>query len=113
MTCFLCGILIAAMMEQVKLSEIGWPFVSVAGILLAASVIGWMSWRSYITILTRAEFYGERSTCPGCSAYGTFNVVATGMDAEPGKVATTVAPLPAAWMRVECRKCGTGWRMPD
>lgn len=112
-TCFLCGILVAAMVEHVTFREFGWrPFSSLL-LMVAAVVLGWASWRSYITILTRAEFYGERSNCPSCGAYGAFNVISTGMDPEPGRVAETVAPLPAAWMRVECRKCGTGWRMPD
>ena len=42
-----------------------------------------------------------------------FRILATGMDAEPGAIAAAVAPLPAAWLRVECRKCGTAWRMPE
>ena len=111
-TCFLCGILIAALVEQLNFSKHGWQPVPYL-VVVAALVLGWMSWRSYITILARAEFYGERSNCPQCRAYGTFNVVSSGMDPEPGRVAEAVAPLPAAWMRVECRKCGTGWRMPD
>ena len=68
----------------------------------------------YITILQRAEFYGERSNCPKCGAYGRLQRrCRPGMDADPGRIAEAVAPLEAAWMRVECRKCGTGWRMPD
>ena len=72
-----------------------------------------MSWKSYIRILTRAEFYGERSSCPSCNAYGCFTVVSTGLDQDPGCVAEAVAPLPAAWLRVQCRMCGTASRMPE
>lgn len=112
-TCFLCGITVAAMFERVSLKNFGWgPFSSLL-LMVACAVLGWASWRSYITILQRAELYGERSNCPQCKSYGTFNVVATGMDDIPGRAASAVAPLQAAWMRVECRKCGTGWRMPD
>lgn len=112
-TCFLSGLTVAAVLETVNFKEFGWQHVTRLAVVIAAAIFAWISWRSYITILQRAEFYGERSNCPKCGAYGRFNVVATGMDEQPGRVADAVAPLPAAWMRVECRKCGTGWRMPD
>jgi formate dehydrogenase maturation protein FdhE len=112
-TCLLCGVLMAALIEQVSFTEFGWQPVSAMAVAAGAAVLAWLSWRSYITILQRAEFYGERSNCPGCGAYGRFDVVATGMDEEAGRVANAVAPLPAAWLRVQCRNCGVGWRMPE
>ena len=112
-TCFLCGLLIAVLLEQVNVREFGWQPLSALAIIFLAGALGWASYRSYITILQRAEFYGERSSCPKCAAYGRFNVVATGLDAVPGRAAEAVAPLEAAWMRVECRMCGTAWRMPE
>ena len=111
-TCLLAGLTLAAMMESL-VGTTGWTFISMLAVAFAAGAIGWLSWTSYITILQRAEFYGESSNCPKCGAYGVFNVVSTGMDTDPGRIAEAVAPLAAAWMRVECRKCGTGWRMPD
>ena len=112
-TCVLCMIVIAAMVEQISLRELGWrPFSSLL-MMVSAAVLGLASWRSYITILQRAERYGERSSCPQCKAYGRFNVVDTGLDRVPGPAAVAVAPLESAWMRVECRKCGAAWRMPD
>jgi formate dehydrogenase maturation protein FdhE len=111
-TCLLSGLTLAAMMEAL-VGSTGWTFVSMLGVAFAAGAIGWLSWRSYITLLQRAELYGERSNCPKCNAYGRFNVVSTGMDEEPGRVGEAVAPLQAAWMRVECRNCGTGWRLPE
>jgi hypothetical protein len=112
-TCVLCGILMAAMFEGFSFANFGWRPFSALLMMIASAILGWASWRSYITILQRAELYGERSNCPKCNAYGLFNVVSTGMDEVPGRAATAVAPLDAAWMRVECRKCGTGWRMPE
>lgn len=112
-TCLLCGLLMAALLEQVNFRDFGWQPATSLSVIIAAGAICWLSWRSYITILQRAELYGERSNCPQCGAYGRFTVVATGMDRHPGVVANAVAPLQAAWMQVECRKCGTGWRMPD
>ena len=103
----------AALLETITFREFGWQPMSSLFVIMAAGAIGWISWRTYITILQRAELYGQRSNCPKCGVYGAFNVVATGMDEIPGRVADAVAPLQAAWMRVECRKCGMGWRMPD
>jgi hypothetical protein len=90
-----------------------WSYAGQVGIVFVAIVVGWGAWRSYITILGRAELYGESSTCPSCKAYGRFDVLATGLDAMPGPAAEAVAPLQAAWLRVQCRQCGTAWRMPD
>ena len=112
-TMLLCGVLISVLVEQLNVREFGWRPLSALAVMFAAGALGWFSWRSYITTLHRAEFYGERSTCPKCQAYGRFNVVATGMDAVPGRTAEAVAPLETAWMRVECRMCGTGWRIPE
>lgn len=112
-TCFLCGLTIAILLEQVNVREFGWQPLSMLAIIFVAAILGWTSWRSYITILQRAELYGERSSCPKCLAYGRFKVLATGLDKVPGAAATAVAPLEAAWMRVECRQCGTAWRMPE
>jgi len=112
-TCLLCGVLMAALIETIDFSQFGWQPASSLGVVFGAAVLAWLSWRSYITILQRAEFYGERSNCPSCGAYGRFDVMTTGMDESPGRVADAVAPLPAAWMRVQCRMCQTAWRMPE
>jgi hypothetical protein len=112
-TCFLCGVLVVALIETMEFAEMGWKPLSSIMLICAASGLGWISWRSYITMLNRAERYGERSTCPSCQAYGRFSVLESGMDTTPSKAAIAVAPLPFAWMKVQCRKCGTGWRMPE
>lgn len=112
-TCFLSGLTVAALLESVNLREFGWKPAMMIGIIFVAVIVGWLSWRRYITVLERAERYGQRSSCPNCQLYGRFEIVATGLDNEPGEVATAVAPLEAAWLRVKCRKCGTAWRMPE
>ena len=112
-TCLISGILVAALFESMNFREHGWSALSSLGIAIVAVVVGWFAWRRYITVLGRAELYGERSTCEKCGTYGRFEIIASGMDAEPGRVAEAVAPLPAAWLRVKCRQCGTAWRMPE
>jgi len=112
-TCLLCGILIAACFEGLSFREFSVNSASLLGVLVAAIVLGWLSFRRYITVLERAERYGERSNCPDCKAHGRFEVLNAGVDEIPGPTATAVAPLEVTWMRVKCRKCGAAWRMPD
>jgi len=112
-TCFLCGLTVAALLESVNLLEFGWRPAMMLAIVFVATAVGWYSWRRYITVLARAERYGQRSTCPTCKTYARFEILATGLDEQPGEVAVAVAPLEAAWLRVKCRKCGTAWRMPE
>ena len=101
------------MAESIAGASWSWSSAGQLSIVFVAGLVGWGSWRSYITILERAERYGERSICPQCHAYASFDILATGMDDVPGPAAVAVAPLNAAWLRVRCRKCGTAWRMPD
>ena len=112
-TCFLCALTVAALLESVNVREFGWRPAMMLGIAFVAIVVGWLSWRRYITILERAERYGQRSNCPNCDVYGRFEILATGLDEPPSPVGEAVAPLEAAWLRVRCRKCGTTWRMPE
>ena len=112
-TCLLCGILVAALVESLSTPGASTGLLLPGGVMFAAIVLGWISWRAYIKILQRAELYGERSSCPQCKAYGRFEVLDSGMDSVPGRTAEAVAPLAAAWMRVRCRKCSATWRMPE
>lgn len=112
-TCLLCGIVIAAMFEEIGRFEPTLRSLAMVGVVVAAIVLGWLSWRRYITVLERAERYGQRSTCAACKAYGRFEVMRSGVDTVPGPTAEAVAPLEVAWMQVKCRKCGATWRMPE
>jgi ferredoxin len=112
-TCFLCGLTVAACLEGVNVLEFGLRPVLLLGTVFGATLLGWFSWRRYITVLERAERYGQRSTCPDCRAYARFEVLNAGIDTVPGPTAEAVAPLEVTWMRVKCRKCGALWRMPE
>jgi hypothetical protein len=104
-TSFMCAVLVAALAEQLNFARSGWPKASVLLVVLAALAIACVSARSYFVLMHRAERYGARSTCAVCHEYGRFTVVESGGSREA---------LPEDdWMKVQCRKCGHGWRMPE
>jgi len=112
-TCFLSGITVAACLEEVRLVELNVKSLSLLAIVFSAVALSWYSWRRYITVLQRAEAYGDRSTCPACTTYGRFEIIAAGHVAEGPYLDPQASPLPYPWLRVRCRKCGTVWRLPD
>lgn len=113
-TCFLCGIVVAACLEEVRLlAGQGWKPLVLLACVFGAIVLGWLSWRRYITVLERAEIYGSRSTCDACKTYGRFEIVAAGHVAEGPYLDPQATALPYPWLRVRCRKCGNLWRIPD
>ena len=112
-TCFLCGITAAACASAVRWTRLSAVDLGLAIALFAAGLVGWRSWRHYITVLERAERYGNRSTCPQCSAYARFEVLASGARGEGPHLDPATDPLPLPWLRVRCRRCAAEWRMPD
>ena len=112
-TCFLCGIVVASCMEAISFAQFGWKAASLLALVLGAALLGWFSWRRYITVLERAEVYANRSTCPECKTYARFEILATGHAAQGPYLDPAETTLPYPWLRVKCRKCGTAWRMPE
>jgi formate dehydrogenase maturation protein FdhE len=112
-TCFLCGIVVASCLSELQVLALGWKSVALLAAVFGATLLGWRSWRRYITVLERAEVYGSRSICPACKAYARFEIVATGHAAEGPYLDPPARPLPYPWLRVRCRKCGATWRMPE
>ncbi len=112
-TCFLAGITVAACLEALRSAERGWTSATLVAAVLGAIALGLYSWRRYLTVLERAEVYGNRSNCPSCDAYGRFEVLASGHVAEGPYFDPPTEGLPYPWLRVRCRRCGTEWRIPD
>jgi hypothetical protein len=112
-TCFLCGITVAVCLSELDLLRSGGRAVALLAVVFAAVLLGWYSWRRYITVLERAEVYGSRSTCPACKTYARFEILASGHLAEGPYLDPPDARLPHPWLRVRCRKCAMEWRMPD
>jgi hypothetical protein len=108
-TCFLCMILVAALLEEFSFRAPGLkPLVSLA-LIAGGGLMGLFSWRRYRAIMGAAERLGDHSTCEGCGAYAKFDIVESG-----GRFAPSPADgeTPTTWLRVRCRKCGHGWTMP-
>ena len=112
-TCFLSGLLCAALIEPIAKARVSWAGFWMVMVIFVAIVVGCLSWHTYITMLQRAERYGERSSCPKCLAYGRFTILDSGVDTHPSPADEAVAPLQSAWLKVQCRQCETSWRMPD
>lgn len=112
-TCLLCGLTVASCLEAVSFTELGWTGIALLTTVAGAILLGAYSWRRYVAVLERAERYGNRSHCPACHVYARFEILATGSPAEGAYRDPVEASLPSPWLRVRCRACGTGWRMPD
>jgi uncharacterized membrane protein len=112
-TCLLCGLTVAACLESITFTELGWKPVALLVAVAASVVLGIYSWKRYLTVLHRAEAYGNRSNCPSCNAYARFEVLATGSTAEGPYRDPDTGSLPYPWLRVRCRSCSTVWRLPE
>lgn len=112
-TCFLSVITLAACLEAVRFDELGWQQAALLAVVAASSWVAALSWRRYMRVLGLAERYGQRSTCPSCGAYARFEVLHAGASEIPGGPGEAGVPQFDVWMRLQCRKCGHAWRMPD
>ena len=105
-TCFLCMILVAALMEEVSFRAPGVkPFVMLA-VMTGGGLLGLFAWLRYKAIMLTAERLGDRSVCEQCHAYAKFEIL------EAGGAPATPESEPDPWLRVRCRKCGHSWTMP-
>jgi hypothetical protein len=105
-TCALCMIVVAALIEELNFRAPGLkPFLTLA-LIAGSGLLGLFSWLRYRAIMVTAERFGDRSTCDQCHAYAKFDVVESG-----GRPATPDSESDP-WLRVRCRKCGHGWTIP-
>lgn len=105
-TCFLCMILVAAMLEELNFRAPGLKLFVTLGWITGGGLVGLFSWLRYRAIMVAAERLGYRSTCEQCHAYAKFDVVESG--GSPATPESEAEP----WLRVRCRKCGHAWMMP-
>ncbi len=108
-TCFLCLILAVTLLEGFSFRAPGLqPLIGLA-LIAGGGFVGLFSLRRYGAIMGEAERLSQRSTCAGCGAYATFDVLESGGSDGPSQAGDGT---PTTWLRVRCRKCGHGWTMP-
>jgi len=110
-TCFLCMIVVAASMETLNLRAPDWEALGTLAAVLGGAAFGFFSLARYKTILDRAEYIAEHSTCTACATYGRIQVTQSGRDdgPAPGTIAGAGPNADVPWLRVRCRKCGHEW----
>jgi hypothetical protein len=102
-TGFLAMIALLAVLENFSPRAPGVSLIADLGLILGCSALCVWSLRRYHTILTRAEYVGEHSTCSRCTAYGALEIV------QAGRPQANAASDGAPWLKVRCRKCGHQW----
>ncbi len=105
-TCFLCMILVAALLETVNLRAPGLKGLLMLALIAGGGAIGLFSWLRFRAIMVAAERLGGRSVCEQCHAYAKFEIV------ESGGSRSNPEGVLDPWLRVRCRKCGHLWTMP-
>ena len=105
-SCFLCMIVVAALLEEMNFRAPGLKLFVTLGWITGGGLVGVFSWLRYRTIMVAAERLGGRSVCEQCHAYAKFDIV------ESGGSPATPESEPEPWLRVKCRKCGHTWTMP-
>jgi hypothetical protein len=108
-TCFLCLILVAALLEGFSFRALGSRALAVLALMVGGALVGWFSLRRYGALMRRAEQLSTRSTCEQCGAYAKFEVVESGGSDGPSQAGDGSL---ATWLRVRCHKCGHAWTMP-
>jgi hypothetical protein len=103
LTCFLCMIMVLACLEGFSFRAAGWRPVAMLALIVGGAAIGLAALKRYNSLLNRAEYIAEHSTCGQCSTYGRLQILGSGGDSEPN-VATG-----SFWIKVQCRKCGNQW----
>lgn len=107
-TAFLALILLLAGFEAMELLR-GSPlfYLATVGGAAIAGVLVWVAWKRFTVLLARAELFAEAAGCPGCGAWGKFEVLA-------GEASSADDPPEAGrphWLQVRCRKCSECWRL--
>jgi hypothetical protein len=104
-TCFLCMILVASLLEEYNVRAPLASQVPMLVLLAGGGLLGVLSWMRYRLLFAHAEHIADHSTCGACGTYARFDVTAVrgAADSEGSG-----APDPT-WMRVQCRKCRHEW----
>jgi hypothetical protein len=106
-SCILAMLLVAVCIEDMSFKEGAVQALLLMAVSIASTLLALTAWRRYQGTMAIAEHLGARSSCPGCTAYGRFEVLASGNRASPHPPAGE----PAAWLRVRCKRCAHEWML--
>ena len=95
-TAVLCAVLMAICLEQADFRGSAARLLLTLLLAFAAGMVTYLTMRRFVSLFTRAELYGHRSTCPGCQCYARFEVIAA----------------QGSSLQVRCRSCQNEWRVP-
>lgn len=112
-TAFLCVILVAVCVDQLRSREGSLNMVimlalAAAGVLLCIKTVS-----VYFHMLFRAEHIAQQANCAQCGAYGALAVTTASNEQEMQETAETPETQGKAWLRVRCRKCEHEWTMHE
>ncbi|TAK50632.1 MAG: hypothetical protein EPO27_03950 [Betaproteobacteria bacterium] len=92
-TCFLCMIAIAAVLEELSFRGPLARLLAYGAVVFASGVVGIYAFLRYQRLMTMAERLGDLATCTQCGTYGRFAMVSA--------------------HAARCRKCAHEWRLID
>lgn len=92
-TCFLCMIAIAAVLEELSFRGPLAHVLAYGAFVFAAGAVGIYAFVRYQRMMGEAERLGDLATCATCGTYGRFAMVSA--------------------HAVRCRKCAHEWRLID
>lgn len=93
-SCFLCALAIAVMVERISFREALGEALLMLGLVFIAGLVCWHSLQRYRRIMAEAERFADHSTCLQCNVYGRFQILRE----EPH-------------ITVRCRKCSHEWQI--
>lgn len=93
-SCFLCGLAIAVLLEDVSFRAAPANALVALGVVFVLGLVCWHSLGRYQRIMAQAEHLADHSTCERCQLYGRFQVLS---ERPP--------------ITVRCRSCSHEWRL--
>lgn len=106
-TAFLCVIVVAACLDQLRWRDAGIKPLIMLLLIAAGVALCFKTVTFYFRVLFRAEHYAAQAVCSACKVYGAIEVLASSTPELPGlKQAAS-----DDWLNVRCRKCGHDWSM--
>lgn len=111
-TCFLCAFVLLACLEAMNFRESVSRGLLMVVLGALSGLVATFAWQRYAVVMVRAQRLAEKATCVKCDTYGILRVTDASRIVHPvydhHGIRTADDPN-AAWLRVECKRCGHVW----